>query len=240
MLFKNSIYTICFLVCICFLLISATCKPPACQSEAHIYVGLNVDKPAPGKTAFICPGESVGIAWTTKNAQSASIDPDFGQVALEGLETVTPASNTTYILKTSGGSCIDDEDAVHINVVNEGDKYDIQLNRPPKDKDTGFPVNLIWNTAIEEAFVSQNILVTKAELVSLPQSCNWDKWLYKKTDTDGTVQPQFQITFPDITNLVAPFKAPGNYDGTPVELPEGTAVAIAECDVLTSLTLKCK
>lgn len=220
------------------LLISATCKPPTCKSKANIYVGLNTNKPAPGKSAFICPGESVGIAWTTQNAQSASIDPDFGQVALEGLETVTPASNTIYRLKTSGGSCLDDEDAVFVHVIKDGDTYDIQLNRPPKDKDTGMPVNLIWNTAIEEAFVSQNIFVTKAELVSLPQSCNWDKWSYRKTDTDGTVQPQFQINFPNTTTLAAPFKAPGNYDGTPVEVP--AAVAIAECDVLTRLTLKCK
>lgn len=55
-----------------------------------------------GEPETIVEGESAVLSWTTQDADSASIEPGIGPVALSGSVSVTPATTTTYILTAVG------------------------------------------------------------------------------------------------------------------------------------------
>jgi RHS repeat-associated protein len=57
----------------------------------------------------ILNGESCTLSWTSTNASSCTIEPDFGSVELSGSMTVTPGEDTTYTIAAgnSGGTATD-------------------------------------------------------------------------------------------------------------------------------------
>ncbi|MFQ5740460.1 MAG: hypothetical protein ACE5JX_15745 [Acidobacteriota bacterium] len=207
--------------------------PEPCTTEANLFVGIDTEKPAPGDVVHICPGEPAGIAWNTVGAQSAAIEPELGEVALEGLAVVQPQSTTNFQLTAEGPSC-SDSDAVAINVVQDGDTLTKTLNAPPVDRDTGIPVDLIWRGSVDAAFVSASLLVTRVELTD---SCEWPKWEFRKTDPDGT-EHSFNVDFGTVTELAPEFVVVGQWEATPVDVP--APVAIADCPVGILVTLRCE
>ncbi len=84
--------------------ITATGPGGTATSSATITVEAN---PAPTVTFSATPeaimvGESSTLSWSTENAESVSISPDIGSVALSGSYEIFPAGTTTYILTATG------------------------------------------------------------------------------------------------------------------------------------------
>jgi len=248
---KNSLSVLTVFILFIVFLTSSTCKPTTpCTTDANLFVGRPENPQIGGKFVFICPGESAGLVATSSDAQSASIDQDIGEIDLASTDPiiVSPTTDTIYTLTTSSRSCLDSEDEIIVNVVVDGDKFDINLNAPKTDPDTGVPENLIWATEVDSAFVTENMVVTHVELVSLEDACNWPKWTFRKTNTNGTIII-FSVSLEDIngdgnpnesvpTNISPPFPAPGSYEAVPAGLTE--TVAIANCAVRVKLTVRCR
>ena len=97
----------------------------------------------------ITEGGSSSLRWTTRNANSASIDQGVGTVSvgMDQSHSVSPTANTTYTLTASGSSCTPDATATASVTVNP---------RPPTasldaDPEEIFlagidPVTLTWST----------------------------------------------------------------------------------------------
>lgn len=196
-------------------------------------MGINTEKPVPGKIVLICPGEPVGLAWTTQSANTANINPELGDVAIEGLEIVTPSETTAYTLTATGSQC-SDEDEAGIRVINDGDTIDVTLTEPQIDKETGFPVDLVWRGSVDPAFVSNSILITRAEITT---AGNWPTWNVRHTDATTGQENFFDASLMQEVSIATPFKLSGNYESAPrgVTAP----VAIADFPVGLRLTLIC-
>jgi hypothetical protein len=211
--------------------VGASC-PKRCPTTANLWVGINPEKPGPGSTVLICPGEPVGLVWATEHAQSVSIDNDIGDVEPSGSKILNPTQDTRFTLTAVGQQCTR-QSSVFVNVITDGDSTDLTLHRPPKDKDTGFPANLTWTGAAPEEFVSPNVIVTS---IQLGQACDWPNWTIRKTDADGSVH-MIEVDAGPATSP-PPFPLVGTYEASPRGLTD--PVAIAECDVTITLTLRCK
>lgn len=213
-------------------LTAASCPKP-CPTKANLFVGIDPEKPAPGKEVLICPGESVGLAWGTVKATSAEIAPEIGEVELEGLRVVTPAESTSFTLTATGAEC-NDTDLVNIRVIKEGDTIGVTLDEPPVDKDTGVPADLVWRGSVDPAFVSNRIEVTRVDVVEAGQ---WPTWNFMHTDVAGQ-QHFFSGNLGQGTSPAPPFRLAGTYQGTPTNLT--APVAIADFPVGLRLTLRCR
>ncbi len=215
-----------------FVLTASSCPRTQCPTEANIFVGVDPDKPSQGKIALICPGESAGIGWFTESAETASITPDLGDVAIEGLEIVSPVETTTYTLTATGSQC-SDEDEVGVRIIKDGDTIGLTLNEPPTDKETGFPVDLIWRGAVDSAFVSNSIRVTR---VAITTAGDWPTWNFQHTGVTGPPNA-FSASLTQAASIATPFQLSGNYESTPTGVT--APVAIADFPVGLELTLTC-
>ncbi|MFW6428763.1 MAG: carboxypeptidase regulatory-like domain-containing protein, partial [Desulfosalsimonas sp.] len=68
--------------------ITVTANPP--------FVTLTADPQA------IAPGQSASLSWTSEYAETCTIDPDIGEVPLNGSIDVSPEETTTYALSATG------------------------------------------------------------------------------------------------------------------------------------------
>jgi len=85
---------------------NALCPPQAVQ-EAPAPVIPAPTPLAPSSTLTIVPdsvvkGQPATLAWTSKNAEKCTIQPDVGPVVLEGSKEITPSDATTYTLTCNG------------------------------------------------------------------------------------------------------------------------------------------
>jgi OmpA-OmpF porin, OOP family len=83
---------------------------PAPAPAPVVEVPKAVEKPAPVaptskisvSPTSILKGEPATLSWTSQNASKCEIQPGIGPVATEGSMSITPADNTSYMLKCAG------------------------------------------------------------------------------------------------------------------------------------------
>lgn len=77
--------------------------PPPAPTPAAPAAKLSVEP------STVTEGQSATLSWTTSNATDVMIDPGIGKVNLEGSQTVSPETSTTYTLtaKGPGGTATD-------------------------------------------------------------------------------------------------------------------------------------
>jgi OOP family OmpA-OmpF porin len=89
---------------------NALCPPQAAKEEPAPVIPAPAPAPAqaaPSGTLTITPdsvvkGQAATLAWTSKNAEKCTIQPDVGPVAPKGSQEITPADTTTYTLACNG------------------------------------------------------------------------------------------------------------------------------------------
>jgi hypothetical protein len=77
-----------------------------------VHITVNANSPLVTLTAdpqTIAPGQSATLSWTSEYAETCTIEPDIGEVALNGSVDVTPEETTAYTISAtgSGGSASD-------------------------------------------------------------------------------------------------------------------------------------
>ena len=83
--------------------------PPPTPPPAAPTASINVSPPA------INPGQSATLSWNTTNAASASIE-GIGPVAVNGSQSVSPATSATYTLTAKGaGGTVDATTRITVN-----------------------------------------------------------------------------------------------------------------------------
>jgi peptidoglycan-associated lipoprotein len=86
--------------------------PPPPPAPAAPWAKLSVDP------STLTAGQSSTLSWTTGNASDVSIDPGIGKVNLEGSQTITPGTSTTYTLTAKGpGGTASDTARVTVNPI---------------------------------------------------------------------------------------------------------------------------
>jgi peptidoglycan-associated lipoprotein len=83
--------------------------PPPPPAPAAPTASISVAPPA------INPGQSATLSWSTANATSATIE-GIGSVALNGSQSVSPSTSTTYTLVAKGpGGTVDESARITVN-----------------------------------------------------------------------------------------------------------------------------
>ena len=203
--------------------------------RASITVGADTNKPGVSKIGFICPGEAIGLAWGTENANNAVIEPTLGEVALEGFASVSPTSSTNYVITAQGdeGSATDSA-AISVITANNN-TISKTFSAPPVDPDTGYPVNLIWREVLSPSFISEKIFVTGATLVRAPS--DWPYWDFIKSNANGSTH-SFSIISGEFTEISQSFVATGVWEGAPANLDATLVSAKGSLEIL--LKVECK
>lgn len=132
----------------------------------------------PSKVAYICPGETVTIAWRTKDAQSVSFAPTLGSTSIPaGISTFTTRQDTTIVGSAAGTLDRDTchtRDQVEVFVVDDGDKITFVVGRD---------ANGLYEIQPSDSFFSPNIKVRSITLKALPETES--KWQVRHFSTDG-------------------------------------------------------
>ena len=203
--------------------------------SASITVGADTNKPGLSKIGFICPGEAIGLAWGTVNANNAVIEPSLGEVALEGFTIVSPTSSSDYVITAQGdeGSATD---FAAISVITPNNNAITKIfSAPQVDPDTGYPASLIWRDVLSPSFISENIFVTGATLVQAPN--DWPYWNFRKSDPNGTLH-SFSIIPEEITEIPQSFVVAGEWEGEPANLDGPIVTAKGGLEI--RLRVECK
>ncbi len=204
--------------------------------SAALIVGTNTANPDRFRQVWICPGESVGIAWGTQNADTANITPDLGDVSLQGQSTVSPSTTTIYTLNAEGAGGTATDQAAVVVITSDNDNFDKSLDAPPLDPDTGYPISLIWRGTLSSTFLSSNIRVTSVKLTQTPS--DWPEWEFRKNNPDGSID-SFNASLDEETSLATPFVAVGEWEATPINTSADPFVR-AQGSVGISLTFICR
>jgi len=115
-------------------------------AEAHIVVE---DVPAPSvslylEDASVKRGGSTVLSWSSEHADTLAIEPDIGEVEVEGSRQVSPGKTTTFRARATGPGGTAEKDIV-LKVLSSKPK--IKLSIDPPDIEVGGKALLAWSVS---------------------------------------------------------------------------------------------
>jgi outer membrane protein OmpA-like peptidoglycan-associated protein len=112
--------------------------------------GIQREKPLPPVAAIVArpdtiqPGEKTLLKWITKNATFVTIEPDIGEVDIQGEFDIQPERSMVYTIRAAGPGGIS---VYTTNVVVEAaPKPVLEVKAVPDTVWSGDPAHLIWNS----------------------------------------------------------------------------------------------
>lgn len=169
------------------------------QGEFPTFVSFNADR------NLIYQGENATLVWVVTNSTNVTIDPDIGEVGLNGSIEITPKVNSTYFLNATDGENSSTATAT-INVAKKppevlyfkGDKTKIKR---------GENLTLYWNVSnANEVFITPE--PGRVELNGSAVVAPWDTTTYSILATNaggsatGPAVPQLSV---DVTPILYEF-----------------------------------